>query len=275
MTDRPPATQRVAVNAWRSAKQSSTARVVPEETPVAMSYDWMGFAVMMATPADLEDFAIGFSLSEGVISSADEIAALEVVALDQGMECRMTLKSGLPASLLNRRRQFAGPVGCGLCGIEQVQQALRPLPEVSSSLRIPATQITTMLSRMAVQQKLNQVTRAVHAAAFFRPGSDDVLLREDVGRHNALDKLVGALARRGDAPSAGVVLLTSRVSIELIQKTALMGAPILAAISVPTALAIREAQAAGITLIAVAREDGFEVFTHPERIIYEAQSHVA
>ncbi len=263
----PAPLQRVGAAMWRGGALTPSHRALPEETPVAMSYDRASFAVMMATPTDLEDFAVGFSLSEGIIATPDEITRLELVALDQGVECRMALRAQARAALDERRRQFAGPVGCGLCGLEHLRQALRPLPPVTAPLRLAAGEVAAMLAHMAPGQVLNRQTRAVHAAAFFQPGqAAPVLLREDVGRHNALDKLVGGLARLGVRADTGAVLLTSRVSIELIEKTARLGAPVLIAISVPTALAVRAADQAGITLIAVARDDGFEIFTHPERI---------
>jgi len=250
---------------WRGGVVSAGARVLPEEVAVALTYDRVSFAVMMATPKDLEDFAVGFSLSEGIIGTVSEIVELEIIALEAGVECRMALAPARRAALEARRRKIAGPVGCGLCGIDSLEQALRPVKRVESSLRMPADAIAEGFTRMAGLQVLNQQTHAVHAAAFLTPDGN-VILREDVGRHNALDKLIGASARAGADGAGGAVLLTSRVSIELIQKTAMFGAPILAAISVPTARAVREAEAAGLTLIAVARNDGFEIFTHHERI---------
>jgi FdhD protein len=229
---------------------------------------------MMATPQDLEDFATGFSLSEGIIESAADITELEIVPVQAGIECRMSLTPARREALETRRRKIAGPVGCGLCGIDSLEQAVRPPRPVNSPLRMQASAIAEGFARMAQLQVLNQQTRAVHAAAFLTPDGA-VLVREDVGRHNALDKLIGAAARAGVHGAAGAVLLTSRVSIELIQKTAIFGAPILAAISVPTARAVREAEAANITLIAIARDDGFEIFTHAERIVTDTETHEA
>ncbi len=252
---------------WRGGLWHEGVRSLPEETPVVLTYDRSSFAVMMATPLDLADFALGFSLSEGIISAAADVTGLEIVSLPEGMECRMTLASGKREALQARRRHVAGPLGCGLCGIDSLREALRPLPVVTSALQVTPAAIAECLARLEALQVLNQATRAVHAAAFFSPATGEILLREDVGRHNALDKTIGAVMARGLAAHEGIMAVTSRVSIELIQKTAILGAPILAAISVPTARAVREAEAAGITLIGVARGDAFEVFSHRERIM--------
>jgi FdhD protein len=234
--------------------------------PVAFAYNGTTHAVMMATPADLEDFAYGFSLSEGVIDNISEIESIEVVPQDSGLELRMWLTAARAAAFTSRRRRLAGPTGCGLCGVESLGQALPALPAVGVGITADASLIRAALAAMAATQELHRDTGAVHAAGFFVPGEGLVALREDVGRHNALDKLSGHLARVAVAGAGGFVVLTSRVSVEMVQKTALLGAAILVAISAPTALAIRLAQQAGITLVAVARQDGFEVFTHAERI---------
>ena len=271
----PPPVVRVDVAAWRGGQHKSISRALPEEVAVAVTYDRATFAVMMASPVDLEDFSIGFSLSEGIINNIDDITDFETVVVDEGIECRMTLLPEKREALAARRRQIAGPLGCGLCGLDSLAQASRASPKVQAAATMTAETIADAASRMARLQVLNNETRAVHGAAFFNPARNDLLLREDIGRHNALDKLIGAVARRGDPPAAGAVLLTSRLSLDLIQKTAAFGAGILVAISVPTARAVREAAQAGITLIAVARDDGFEVFTHPGRVIFGAQSDVA
>jgi FdhD protein len=267
---------RAAVTAWRGGSISASSRTVPEETAIAITYDRVSFAVMMATPENLEDFAIGFSISEGIVENASDITALDIVPVEAGIECRMSLAPARRSALDARRRNIAGPVGCGLCGIDSLHQAVRPVEKVTATLNLNASTLADSLRRMARMQTLNRETRAVHAAALFNTATNEILLREDVGRHNALDKLIGAAIRDHQPPGQGAILLTSRVSIELIQKTAIFGSPILVAISVPTARAIREAEAAGITLIAVARDDGFEIFTHPERILLsEAQTNVA
>ncbi len=264
-TTRNKTTVSVAVTAWRGAT-SATERTLPEETPIALTYDRATFAVMLASPQDLQDFAIGFSLSEGIIVTEADIAACEIADLPAGIECRMDLVPARRAALEKRRRHIAGPAGCGLCGMDSLAEAIRKPRRVTSTLIMPAAQIAAAVARLPGMQSLNAATRAVHAAAFYNPASDEFLVREDVGRHNALDKLIGALHRAGADPAAGVLLLTSRVSIELIQKAAVLGAGILVAVSVPTARAVRDAEAAGITLIAVARNDGFEIFTNSWRI---------
>jgi len=250
-------------------------RVVPAETAVAFTYDRMTHAVMMATPADLEDFAVGFSLAEGIIRAPEEIRSLESVVTDLGVELRIDLAATRRDVFLERRRHMAGPSGCGLCGIESLEEAMRALPLVSPGLTLYPAQITAAMAALGEAQQLNRMARAIHASAFWQPGDGLVALREDVGRHNALDKLAGALARRRVAPSGGAVLLTSRVSIELVQKVAIMGATIMVAVSAPTALAVRMAQQAGITLVGVARADGFEIFTRPDRILQKAAHDVA
>lgn len=266
---------RFGASAWRGGARREASRALPEETAVALTYNRATFVVMMASPCDLEDFALGFSLSEGIIERPEDILDFRIVAVAEGIECRMTLAPDKLAAFEARRRHIAGPVGCGLCGLDSLREVNRALPKIGTSARMSADMIADAVSRMARLQVLNNETRGVHAAAFFNPTGNDLLLREDVGRHNALDKLIGAAIRRGDAPGCGAVLLTSRVSLDLIQKTAMFGAGILVAISVPTARAIEQAHVAGITVIAVARDDGFEIFTHPERVIFGAQIDVA
>lgn len=251
--------------AWRGRDAGPTRRSLPAEVPVAFVYDGGAEAVMMATPADLEDFALGFSLNDGIIAVRDDIAALEIVETAQGVELRIALKARRREAVVTRRRRRAGPVGCGLCGIESIEDALPKLPVVKARLTVTGKEIVAAMRALAPLQTLNAETRAVHAAAFYVPGEGIVAVREDVGRHNALDKLAGALFRAGRKAAGGVILMTSRVSVELVQKAAVMGAPILAAVSAPTALALREAQAAGITVAGVVRDDGLEIFTHPER----------
>ena len=264
----PPATALATARGWRSGAAAPATRLLPEETAVALVYDGSTEAVMMATPADLEDFALGFSLTEGIIRDPSEIRSLDILAQPGGIEARMWLAPDRGRDVAARRRTRTGPTGCGLCGVDSLAEAGRlrmaaPLPDLAP---LSPEEVLAAMADLEAAQHLGPKTRAVHAAAFWRSADGLVALREDVGRHNALDKLVGALARAGEVDRAGAVLLTSRVSVEMVQKTAALGAPVLVAVSAPTALAVRTAEDAGITLIAVARRDGFEVFTHPRRV---------
>lgn len=256
----------VAATVWRQSGATDGTRTIPEETAIAFTYDGGSYAVMMATPRDLEDFALGFSFTEGVISSPADIKQLEIVEHDSGTELRMWLTDPRAAALGKRRRYLAGPTGCGLCGIDSLTETLRPISRVAGGAAFAPAEIMRALSALPPRQELNRQTRAVHAAAFWRPKAGLVAVREDVGRHNALDKLAGAMLRGETRGDGGMILLTSRVSVEMVQKTAAIGAPLIVAVSAPTALALRTAEAAGITLVGVARDDGFEVFTHPQRI---------
>ena len=260
------AVQAIDRGIWRNGVASEGTRFIPEETPLALTYNGGTYAVMMGTPQNLEDFAVGFSLSEGIVKSVDDIRSLEAVRLDDGIEVRMWLEQDNAARISERRRHIAGPTGCGICGVESIAEAIRPAAVVPQSQTFTQQQIMIAMQAIAPLQSINMQTRAVHAAAFWSPSNGIVALREDVGRHNALDKLAGSLARSRTDAGVGMVLLTSRVSVEMVQKTAAIGAPVMVAVSAPTALAVRTAEAAGITLIAIARSDGFEVFTHQGRV---------
>lgn len=263
----PAPTQTVRALHMQPDRQAVAARTLPEETAVALVYDGSTHAVMMTSPVDLQDFAVGFSLTEGIIRAPDEIAAFQAVAHAHGIEARMWLVRSRSGALLERRHALVGPVGCGLCGIESLEQAVRELPDLSArSLSLSVTDVLHAVRDLRRWQPLRECAQTLHAAGFLQPGRGIVLAREDVGRHNALDKLVGALARQGTAARDGAVVLSSRVSVEMVQKTAMVGASFLIACASPTAHALRLAEQAGMTLVACARGAAFEVFTHPWRL---------
>ncbi|KQS76357.1 formate dehydrogenase family accessory protein FdhD [Rhizobium sp. Leaf384] len=266
----PPLARTVAELARRKGHIRPASRQVPEETPVAFSYGGSTHAVMMATPADFDDFATGFSLTEGIITDPAEIENIETVETPEGYDLQIILRDESHDALVTRRRHMAGPVGCGLCGIESLEQAVRQTPSVAAArLSLTPDDITQAVALLNTRQPLHAETRAVHGAGFFAPDEGLVAVREDVGRHNALDKLAGAAARQGYKGATGAVVVTSRVSVEMVQKTAILGSPFIIAISAPTALAIRTAEKAGMTLVALVRGEDFEVFTHADRICAE------
>ena len=267
--------RRVIAAVWRTHGIAEHERAIPEETAVALTYNGTTHAVMMATPQDLRDFAIGFGLHEGIIAAPDDVEQFEVVEEETGIELRMWLADVRASALRERHRHMAGPTGCGLCGVESLAEAVRAVPKVPSARSFTAAEIMEALDQVPPLQTLNRQTRAVHAAAFFVPGRGVVALREDVGRHNALDKLGGALAVAGIPGHTGMVVLTSRISVEMVQKAASIGTALVVAVSAPTTLAVRTAENAGITLVGVARQDGFEIFTHAQRIVSEAAIDVA
>lgn len=251
-------------------------RPVPEEVPIAFSYGGSTHAVMMGTPADLSDFALGFSLTEGIITSKAEIESIEIVDEETGIDVQVSLADDVADALKLRRRHMAGPVGCGLCGIESIEQAVRTVPDLSgTALRISAGTLSAAMEALNAGQPLHQLTRAVHGAGFYLPGKGLVAVREDVGRHNALDKLCGAVLSLGHSGSDGMVVVTSRLSVEMVQKCAILGASVIAAISAPTALAIETADKAGLTLVALTRGEDFDIYTHSYRIDTGVDAHVA
>ena len=265
--------RRLAVSSGAAVESE---RRLPEETPVALSFNGSTQAVMMATPADLEDFAYGFALTEG-IARPEDIEGVTVFPTEKGVDLQIWLRDEAEARLTARRRSMVGPVGCGLCGIDSLEEAARkPRRAPDSDFRIRPEEIRAAMEALRAHQPLHDVTRAVHAAGLWESGAGLTLAREDVGRHNALDKLAGALARRegfGAGGVCGAVVLTSRVSIDMVQKAAALGAPMIMAVSAPTAAAVAMAEEAGITLAALAREDRFEVFARPDRILLERASH--
>lgn len=251
---------------YRDGRFEAGTRDLPSEMAVAISVNGSTHAVMMATPADLADLAFGLALNEGIVETPAEIERLEIAPSEMGVDCRLWLAPARAAGYVARRRQMTGPVGCGLCGVESLELAARPLPAVAPGLLVSPQAVVGAMRAMGEGQALGRLTRAAHAAAFADADGCILSLREDVGRHNALDKVAGHLAREGVRPAGGFLVLTSRVSVELIQKAAVMGCGLLAAVSVPTRLAVDEATRAGITLVAVVRGAEFEVFTHPGRI---------
>jgi FdhD protein len=273
-----PAHRSATRTAWRNGALTTGTRAVPEEVPIALSFGGSTFAVMMGTPADLEDFAYGFSLNEGIVSDASQIEAVRIVETDGGIDLQIDLTKPAGEAMAKRRRAIAGPVGCGLCGVESIEAALRKPPVFQGeALQLSPQQVSEAVASLTGHQPLNAMTHAVHAAGFWVPGEGQGMfaVREDVGRHNALDKLRGAIARSDINAASGAVVVTSRVSVEMVQKTAACGSAFILAISAPTALAIRAAQEANITLVALVRGSDFDVFTHQHRIVPGARAHVA
>jgi len=245
---------------WRAGVESAVEDTVAEEVPVALVYNGISHVVMLATPLDLEEFALGFSLSEGIVRSAHEIRDVEVGAVAAGIEVNISISPERFAALKDRRRNLAGRTGCGLCGTESLEQALRPLPKLGAAAAVPPASIHAAFGALQQRQRLHALTGAVHAAAWARPDGALELVREDVGRHNALDKLIGAMALEERAFGEGFAVITSRASCEMVQKAATVGMPLLAAISAPTGLAIRLARGCGLTLIGFARGGSHVVY---------------
>jgi FdhD protein len=255
--------------AWRLRADSVerfTASLI-EEVPVALIYNGVSHAVMLASPGDVADFALGFSVSEAIIESPQELLDLEVLPAREGYEVRLTITARRFAGLKDRRRSLAGRSGCGLCGVESLADAMRPLPAAVDQDVLSLAAIRRALDGLAPLQQLNRMAGAVHAAAWVAASGEILHLAEDVGRHNAFDKVIGAMARQPGGRPPGFALLTSRLSYELVQKAATTGISALVAISAPTALAVEAATRAGICIVALARADSVSVYTHPARII--------
>ncbi|AWN39275.1 formate dehydrogenase accessory sulfurtransferase FdhD [Methylobacterium durans] len=244
-------------------------RPLAVETPVNLVYGSMPYAVMMTSPSDLEDFAYGFSLTEGIVASADEIRSARVEAGEGGLRLLVDLVPGRLREHLARKRAISGRTGCGVCGIDDLAALPVAEPREAPRTRVSMRAISAALTTLGPAQILNRETRAVHAAAWVRLDGSLVAVREDVGRHNALDKLIGAMIRAGTDPAAGFLVITSRCSFEMVEKAAHFGAAVLVAISAPTSLALDRAKLHGMTMCAIARSDTLTVFTGRERLILE------
>jgi FdhD protein len=246
----------------RNGEAVAATRETANETAVAIEFDGVPYAVMMATPADLEEFAIGFALSERIIGNVSEIARVDIRYGERGVGIDLRLEQERSARLGERTRALAGQSGCGICGIATIDEALPELPPLAKAPQLRASVVFEALDSLWARQTLNRVTGAVHAAAFCRTNGEIVVAREDVGRHNAFDKVIGHLAQKGGADD-GFALLTSRCSYELVQKAILAAIPILATVSAPTELAVEIAKKSQLTLISLARSDSFLVFNDP------------
>lgn len=238
-------------------------RTVPAETPIAISFLGIGYAVMMGTPSDLADFGVGFAFSERLIDNIEQVRGISVKPAELGLCLNLELADERHDLLFARVRRRAGESSCGMCGIENLEQALRPLPRVQARQRIDPAVIFSALEAIRVHQPLNRATGAVHAAALFGPAGQLIASREDVGRHNAFDKLIGHCLREQVDPANGFALLTSRCSYELVEKAVLANIGLLVTVSAPTSLAIERATDAGLTLIALARSDEMLVAADP------------
>lgn len=256
----------LAVERWQRGSLTRTTDSVAEEVPVALVYHDVPHVVMLATPADLEDYAVGFTLSEALVARADEIRGVTVTHGAASVDVHITVAWERFTQLLQRRRNLTGRTGCGLCGAESAADAIRETAAVPAGVAVSVDELHAAIEQIAPLQVINSRTGSVHAAAWVVPGSGIQLVREDVGRHNALDKTIGALTRTGADFGSGFMLMTSRASYELVQKCATVGIPMLVAMSAPTAFAVRLAQRAGITLVAFARRDKHVVYAHPQRL---------
>lgn len=259
--------QSIPVTRCKNGQCIETDDFVAEEVPVVLMYNGVSHVVMLATPINLEDFALGFSLTEGIIANAAELESVKVYQRSNGIEVQLNIPDVRFQCLADKGRNLTGRTGCGLCGATTLKQAIKPPRSVSSNLKITATQLTNALQNLSDYQKLNQITGAIHAVAWVEPEKGIIELREDVGRHNALDKLIGSLLKRNTDFKAGFMITTSRASYEMVQKATAIGVTILAAISAPTALAMRLAQESGLTLIGFARDETCVIYSHSQRFI--------
>jgi FdhD protein len=265
--ERTPATvESLSVERWRNGQRERIDDQIAVEAPIAITYQGVPYVVMMATPADLEDLARGFTLSEGLVASPDEIRSVEAINDAGALEVRVEIAPARFSELLRKRRNLTGRTGCGVCGAETIEQAIRRPSPVTGNLSVSVTELHEALNALKAAQSINDQTGATHAAAWAIPGRGVQIVREDVGRHNALDKVIGALLRERTDPASGYLLVTSRGSYELVQKAATVGVSLLVAVSAPTSLAIQVAHDTHLTLVAFARADRHVVYAHPERI---------
>jgi FdhD protein len=256
----------VPVQRWTRGEVKRTTDLVAEEMPVALVFHDVPHVVMLATPADLEDYAVGFTLSEGLVARTDEIRGVEVIRGEASLDVKISVAWERFTQLLQRRRNLAGRTGCGLCGAETAEDAIRECAAVPAGVTITAAELHVAMAQLSARQPINSRTGSVHAAAWVVPGKGIQVVREDVGRHNALDKTIGALARANADFAAGYMLITSRASYEMVQKCATVGIALLVAFSAPTAFAVRLAERSGLTLVAFARADQHVVYAHPHRL---------
>ena len=255
------------VRRWRGGKVVQLVDSIAEEVPIALVYNDRPHVVMMATPRDLDDFALGFSLSENVIADAGELVSAQTQTLLEGIEVRLRIPAARSDALELRRRNLTGRTSCGLCGAQALEDAVRQPAPVGEGPRIDTAALQHALAQLHERQPLNVATGATHAAAWAQADGRIAVLREDVGRHNALDKLIGALVRAGVDMQSGFLLVTSRASYEMVQKAATVGIAFVAAISAPTSLAIQLAEATGVTLVGFARAEGHAIYSHPQRLV--------
>jgi len=263
-----PSYQQSAVDRWRGELYERKQDYIAEEVPISLVYNGLPYVVMLATPTDLEEFALGFSITEGIIKTPQELLSARIYNRSNGIEVQLKIPDQRFQCLADKGRNLTGRTGCGLCGASTLRQAIRQPKPVKGDLTLSAAELRSALMDIKQHQKLNQLTGAVHAAAWTAPGQGILYIREDVGRHNALDKLIGFLLRSGKDLTAGFVIVTSRASYEMVQKTAWVGITLLVAVSAPTGLAIRLADEAGLTLIGFARDDQHVVYTHPQRLTH-------
>ena len=260
----PPGVRHATVSPWRAGQAQRQADWLAEEVPVALVFNGLSHAVMLATPADLDDFALGFALTEGLIDSPAALYGCELQPVEQGIELRLTVSSRCFEAIKLRRRTLAGRTGCGLCGTDSLAQVQRVLSAVPATAVAPAA-LAVAQRGLRSWQAVQQLTGASHAAAWCATNGAVLTVREDIGRHNALDKLIGAMARARVDPSTGFICITSRASFEMVQKAAMAGVGLLAAVSAPTALAVDTAQGCGLALAGFVRDDDFVAYTFPER----------